>query len=37
MVLVDLKDLYGEAAKLAPLPEYMENGLKLAGERGTMP
>jgi CRISPR-associated Csx3 family protein len=32
MVLIDLKELYGETAKLSLLPEYLEKALKLAGE-----
>ena len=32
MVLIDLKDLYGEAAKLSLLPEYLEQAIRLAGE-----
>jgi hypothetical protein len=32
MVLIDLKDLYGETAKLSLLPEYLEKALRLAGE-----
>ena len=32
MVCIDLEELYGETAKLALLPEYLENALQLAGE-----
>lgn len=32
MILIDLKELYGETAKLSLLPEYLEKALKLAGE-----
>jgi hypothetical protein len=32
MVLIDLKTLYGETAKLALLPEYLDSILRLAGE-----
>jgi hypothetical protein len=32
MVLIDLKELYGDTAKLALLPEYVEHALQLAGE-----
>jgi hypothetical protein len=32
MVLIDLKDLYGETAKLSLLSEYLEKALTLAGE-----
>jgi hypothetical protein len=32
MVLIDLKTLYGETAKLALLPSYIEQALSLAGE-----
>jgi hypothetical protein len=32
MVLIDLKDLYGETTKLSLLSEYLEKALKLAGE-----
>ena len=32
MIVVDLKALYGETAKLALLPEYLEHALALAGE-----
>ena len=32
MVLIDLKTLYGETAKLALLPSYIEQVLSLAGE-----
>jgi hypothetical protein len=31
-VVIDLKPLYGETAKLAGLPEYMSRALVLAGE-----
>lgn len=33
MVLIDLKELYGETAKLSLLPEYLDKALKLARER----
>jgi hypothetical protein len=32
MVLIDLKDLYGETAKLSLLSEYLEKALQLAGD-----
>ena len=32
MVVIDLKELYGETAKLSLLPEYLDKALKLAGE-----
>lgn len=32
MVCIDLKELYGETAKLDLLPEYLEKILALAGE-----
>lgn len=32
MVCIDLKEVYGETAKLALLPEYLETILGLAGE-----
>ena len=32
MVLIDLKTLYGETAKLALLPSYIEQALAAAGE-----
>jgi hypothetical protein len=32
MVLIDLKALYGETAKLTLLPEYLDKALWLAGE-----
>jgi hypothetical protein len=32
VVLIDLKSLYGETAKLALLPEYLEQALRLAGD-----
>ena len=32
MVLIDLKALYGETARLALLPEYLEQTLRLTGE-----
>jgi hypothetical protein len=32
MVLIDLKALYGDTAKLALLPAYLEKALQLAGE-----
>ena len=31
MIVVDLKTLYGETAKLSLLPQYLEQALKLAG------
>lgn len=31
-MLIDLKDLYGESAKLSLLPEYLDRSLRLAGE-----
>jgi hypothetical protein len=30
--VIDLKDLYGETAKLSLLPEYLQKALALAGE-----
>jgi hypothetical protein len=35
LVLIDLKDLYGETAKLSLLPYYLDKALQLAGERGS--
>ena len=32
MIVVDLKALYGEIAKLSLLPQYLEQALALAGE-----
>ena len=32
MVVIDLKNLYGETAKLALLSQYVERTLQLAGE-----
>ena len=32
MIVVDLKTLYGEIAKLSILPQYLEQALALAGE-----
>ena len=32
MTLLDLKDLYGDTAKLSRLPEYLQKVLELAGE-----
>ena len=32
MIVVDLKALYGETAKLSLLPQYLEQALALAGE-----
>jgi hypothetical protein len=32
MVLIDLKELYGETAKLPLLSEYLDKTLELAGE-----
>jgi len=32
MIVLDLKDLYGETARLALLPEYLEKAVRLAGE-----
>lgn len=32
MILINLKELYGETAKLSLLPEYLDTALKLAGE-----
>ena len=32
MIVVDLKTLYGETAKLSLLPQYLEQVLELAGE-----
>ena len=32
MVLIDLKGIYADTAKLALLPEYVEKALELAGE-----
>jgi hypothetical protein len=32
MVVIDLKDLYGETAKLSLLPEYLDRALRFAGE-----
>jgi len=32
MILIDLKVLYGETAKLSLLPQYLEQALGLAGE-----
>lgn len=32
MILIDLKALYGETAKLSLLPQYLEQALALAGE-----
>jgi CRISPR-associated protein (Cas_csx3) len=32
MIVVDLKTLYGETAKLSLLPQYLEQALLLAGE-----
>ena len=32
MVLIDLKDLYGELAKIELLPGYIEQALAMAGE-----
>ena len=32
MILIDLKELYGETAKLSLLPEYLDQALKSAGE-----
>ncbi|MDI6782049.1 MAG: CRISPR-associated protein Csx3, partial [bacterium] len=32
IVTVDLKKIFGETAKLAELPKYIENALTLAGE-----
>jgi len=32
MVTIDLKELYGETAKLAQLDEYVQQALALAGE-----
>lgn len=31
-MIIDLKELYGETAKLSLLPEYLENALNLVGE-----
>lgn len=31
-IRIDLKDFYGEVAKLVDLPEYINKALKLAGE-----
>jgi hypothetical protein len=31
-ITIDLKQLYGETAKLAQLDEYVQNALELAGE-----
>ena len=33
MVVMDLKALYGETARLALLPEWLEKALQLVGER----
>jgi hypothetical protein len=32
MITIDLKELYGETAKLARLDEYVQRALELAGE-----
>ena len=32
MIVIDLKEVYGEMAKLIELPQYIEKILKLAGE-----
>jgi len=32
MIVIDLKSLYGDTAKLSLLPEYLEKALELAGE-----
>ena len=32
MITIDLKELYGETAKLAQLDEYIQKALMLAGE-----
>jgi hypothetical protein len=32
VIVIDLKELYGETAKLSLLPEYVEKALQLAGE-----
>jgi len=32
MITIDLKELYGETAKLARLDEYVQKALELAGE-----
>jgi hypothetical protein len=32
MIVIDLKELYGDTAKLSLLPEYLDKALKLAGE-----
>jgi hypothetical protein len=32
MIVVDLKTLYGETAKLSLLPQYLEQALEAAGE-----
>ncbi len=32
MVLIDLKELYGETAKLSLLTEYLQRAVRLAGE-----
>ena len=31
-VIIDLKGIFGETAKIVQLPEYIENALTLAGE-----
>ena len=32
MIVIDLKSLYGDTAKLSLLPEYLEKVLELAGQ-----
>ena len=32
VVVIDLKNIYGEIAKIANLPQYIEKALALAGE-----
>ena len=32
LVVIDLKEIYGEIAKIAHLPQYIETALSLAGE-----
>lgn len=32
MILIDLKSLYGDTAKLSLLPEYIDKAVQLAGE-----
>jgi hypothetical protein len=32
VILFDLRELYGETAKLSLLPQYLERALNLAGE-----